>query len=104
MTDLTLRPIAEDELAAFVQVDRTGFGLDFGEQNVRDAAALLELDRTLAAFDGNHIVGTAAAFSFELTLPGLTLAPAAGVTWVAVLPTHRRRGVLRALIDRKSVV
>jgi predicted acetyltransferase len=101
VTDLTLRPIAENELAAFVQVDRTGFGLDFGEQNVRDAAALLELDRTLAAFDGNHIVGTAAAFSFELTLPGLTLAPAAGVTWVAVLPTHRRRGVLRALMARQ---
>jgi predicted acetyltransferase len=99
--DLALRPVTEAELPAFVQVDRTGFGLDFTEQTIRDAFTLLELDRTLAAFDGNHLVGTAAAFSFELTLPGLTIAPAAGVTWVAVLPTHRRRGVLRAMMTRQ---
>lgn len=99
--DLTLRPITEDELPAFVRVDRTGFGLDMGDDNVTDAAELLELDRTLAAFDGEDMVGTAGTFSFELTLPGLTTVPAAGVTWVAVLPTHRRRGVLRAMMTRQ---
>lgn len=99
--NLTLRPVAAEELPTFVRVDRAGFGLDLGDDNVVDAAELLELDRMLAAFDGDDMVGTAAAFSFELTLPGLTTAPAAGVTWVAVLPTHRRRGVLRALMTRQ---
>ena len=35
-----------------------------------------------------------------LTVPGGTV-PAAGVSWVGVLPTHRRRGVLSALMDHQ---
>jgi predicted acetyltransferase len=46
------------------------------------------------------IVGTAAAATFELTVPGGAV-PAAGVTAVGVHPTHRRRGVLRTLMDRQ---
>ncbi|WP_245633778.1 GNAT family N-acetyltransferase [Amycolatopsis jejuensis] len=42
--------------------------------------------------------------SFELTLPGNVLAPAAGVTAVGVLPSHRRRGVLAALMRRRPQV
>ncbi|HEX2040596.1 MAG TPA: GNAT family N-acetyltransferase [Acidimicrobiales bacterium] len=96
---MDLRPITEDELPAFVRVDFTGFGLDPTEDN--DEGETLELDRALGAFDGDELVGTTAAYSFELTLPGLTYVPAAGVTWVAVLPTHRRRGVLRAMMARQ---
>lgn len=59
----------------------------------------LEMDRCLLALtaDGRP-VGTAAAHSFELTLPGAALVPAAGVTAVGVLPSHRRRGVLSAMM------
>ncbi len=56
-----------------------------------------ELERMHAAFDGDAIVGGAGAFSFRLTVPGGVL-PAAGVTIVGVLPTHRRRGVLSAMM------
>lgn len=56
-----------------------------------------ELERMHAAFDGDAIVGGAGAFSFRLTVPGGGL-PAAGVTIVGVLPTHRRRGCLRAMM------
>jgi predicted acetyltransferase len=96
---MDLRPVTEDELPDFIRVDYTGFGVELSQDH--DEAEMLELDRTLAAFDGGRMVGTAAAFSFELTLPGLTSVPAAGVTWVAVLPTHRRRGVLRAMMTRQ---
>jgi predicted acetyltransferase len=59
----------------------------------------LELDRGVLALTGDgKAVGTAAAYSFELTLPGEVLAPAAGVTAVGVLPTHRRQGVLTAMM------
>ena len=34
-------------------------------------------------------------------MPGQEVLPAAGVTFVAVLPTHRRRGVLRSLMRRQ---
>jgi len=63
----------------------------------------LEMDRCLLALtaDGRP-VGTAAAYSFELTLPGETLVPAAGVTAVGVLPSHRRQGVLSAMMRISS--
>ncbi|NUT92231.1 MAG: GNAT family N-acetyltransferase [Saccharothrix sp.] len=59
----------------------------------------LEVDRTVVAVaaDG-RVVGTAGAYSFELTLPGRVVVPAAGVSLVGVLPTHRRRGVLGAMM------
>ena len=39
------------------------------------------------------------AYSFELTLPGGAIVPAAAVSWVGVLPTHRRRGVLTQMMQ-----
>jgi predicted acetyltransferase len=58
----------------------------------------LPLERMHAAFDdGGAIVGGAGAFPFTMTVPGGEL-PCAGVTVVGVRPTHRRRGVLRALM------
>ena len=50
-----------------------------------------------AAFDGDAVVGGAGAFPFQLTVPG-GVVPCGGVTVVGVLPTHRRRGVLTAMM------
>ena len=96
--DFELRPVTRDELPAFTRTDLAAFG-----ERPADPARLeldwtsLELDRTLAAFDGDEIVGTGRLFSFELTMPGGRLLPAAAVSWIAVLPTHRRRGILSAI-------
>jgi predicted acetyltransferase len=57
-----------------------------------------ELERMLAAFDDGKIVGGAGAFSFKVTVPGGAAVPCAGVTVVGVLPTHRRRGILRSMM------
>ena len=57
-----------------------------------------ELERMLAAFDDGKIVGGAGAFSFKITVPGGAAVPCAGVTVVGVLPTHRRRGILRSMM------
>ena len=54
-------------------------------------------ERMHAAFDDGDIVGGAGAFPFDFTVPGATL-PCAGITVVGVYPTHRRRGVLRAMM------
>lgn len=58
---------------------------------------VLPLERMHAAFDGDRIVGGAGAFPFQLTVPGGVVA-CGGVTVVGVLPTHRRRGVLTAMM------
>ncbi|MGW3570117.1 GNAT family N-acetyltransferase [Streptomyces sp. NPDC000941] len=61
---------------------------------------LTECERSIGAWDGEEIVGTAGLFSFRLSVPGGAVVPAAGVTTVGVQPTHRRRGVLRAMMRR----
>jgi predicted acetyltransferase len=58
---------------------------------------LLPADRIHAAFEDGTVVGSGAAFPFETGVPG-GLVRAAGVTLVGVLPTHRRRGILRSLM------
>jgi predicted acetyltransferase len=64
-------------------------------------AASFEYPRSLAVFDGDRIVATAAAESNELTLPGLTRAPAAAVIAVTVYAPYRRRGLLRRMMARQ---
>ncbi|WP_043487608.1 MULTISPECIES: GNAT family N-acetyltransferase [Streptomyces] len=61
---------------------------------------LTECERSIGAWDGDEIVGTAGLFSFRLSVPGGAVVPAAGVTTVGVQPTHRRRGLLRAMMRR----
>ena len=57
----------------------------------------LPLERMHAALEGDRIVGGAGAFPFELTVPGGSVR-CGGVTVVGVLPTHRRRGILTAMM------
>jgi predicted acetyltransferase len=73
------------------------FGGVPSDEQVDRFLRILELERMHAAFDDGEIVGGAGAFSFDLSVPGGSL-PCAGVTVVGVFPTHRRRGVLRAMM------
>jgi predicted acetyltransferase len=57
-----------------------------------------ELERMLAALDDGAIIGGAGAFTLRLTVPGGAPLATAGVTVVGVLPTHRRRGILRSMM------
>ncbi|WP_442859059.1 GNAT family N-acetyltransferase [Arthrobacter sp. CAN_A212] len=53
----------------------------------------------VAAFAGRRLVGASATISFEVTVPGLRQLPMAGVTATGVLATHRRRGLLRGMMQ-----
>src|SRR3712207_1127486 len=59
-----------------------------------------ELDRSLGLFDGERVAATSGIYSLEVTVPGAVV-PCAGVTWITVAPTHRRRGVLTAIMRRQ---
>jgi len=96
--DIALRAIDEAEIPAWIRTDAAGFGEDAEELAKAERWIAEELDRTRAAFDGDDLVGTSRNYSFELTVPGGASIPAAGVSAVAVLPTHRRRGILRAMM------
>ena len=99
--DLELRPIVDEEYPAWSRTVERAFGAQPSEQEVEDWRLVFERDRSLAVFDGPDIVATTGAISFDLTLPGGTVTPVAGVTAVAVRTTHRRRGLLRALMERQ---
>lgn len=64
---------------------------------MRRFTSLLPFERMHGAWSNGAIVGGAGAFAFGLTVPGGELRTA-GISVVGVLPTHRRRGVLRALM------
>ncbi|MFG3428009.1 GNAT family N-acetyltransferase [Streptomyces californicus] len=101
---MEIRSTTDEDRDVFVDTVHAAFG-HFPETPV-DGGGLwwsaLETDRCLLALtaDGKP-VGTASAYSFELTLPGGALVPVSGVTSVGVLPSHRRRGVLSAMMRRQ---
>jgi predicted acetyltransferase len=82
---------------AFYDAGELAFSEVGRDEDFKRWAPAFEADRAIAAFDGDRVVGTAGIFSFELTIPGGVL-PAAGVTFVGVHPTHRRRGLLRRMM------
>ena len=97
-----IRPIADDELDSFLRVDEHAFyGSPPSESDRPILLDRFEFDRTLAAFDGTTPAGVTMCYSFQLSVPGLQVLPAAGVTFVAVLPTHRRRGILSSMMRRQ---
>jgi predicted acetyltransferase len=55
------------------------------------------VERMHAAFDDGRAVGGAGSYLFDFTVPDGTVT-CAGVTVVGVYPTHRRRGVLTAMM------
>ncbi|WP_432924718.1 GNAT family N-acetyltransferase [Microbispora sp. CA-135349] len=97
---ITVRPIKESEWPDFVAVDYEAFSDTFPVEIADRWREVLEIDRQISAFDDDLMVGCAAALSFEMTVPGGPI-PVAGVTAVGVLPSHRRRGVLTALMTRQ---
>lgn len=96
-----VRTLTEDDRDAAVELDGNAFGSPAPTQEAGEQARLLLQDaRMIGAFDGATLAGIAAAYRFRVGVPGGS-APAAGVTWVGVLPTHRRRGVLSALMTHQ---
>ncbi len=99
--DLAVRPLHPDEFDQLITIDSRTFGITYSDEDSADVRAVLELERTIGATDGAELVGSAGAWSFDLTVPGGQSVPTAGVTWVGVSPTHRRRGILRSLMARQ---
>ena len=92
------RPVTPDELEAFGEVLSQAFNENpWPAEAVALERQIFEFDRSVAVFDGDAIVGTAGAYSFQLTVPGASTA-AAGVSYVSVRPSHRRRGILSAMM------
>jgi predicted acetyltransferase len=73
------------------------FGQEPNAEGVERFSRVLPLERMLAARENGTIIGGAGGFPFQMSVPGGRVA-CAGTTVVGVYPTHRRRGVLTAMM------
>lgn len=97
--DIVVSPCAsqEDLKAAFNPIMHY-FGGGFSEQDLARWSDNIEIPRVHVARENGNVVGGAGAYTLEMTVPGGSTVPSAGVTVVGVLPTHRRRGILKAMM------
>ena len=94
---LEVRPCRPEEQLAGLTPIFHYFGATPKEEHVQRFSRIQPPERLHAAFENGRAVGGAGVFPFRMTVPGGQV-PAAGVTTVGVLPSHRRRGVLTAMM------
>jgi predicted acetyltransferase len=98
---MELRPATREEFDAFSRAAMSAFHREYTETDRLRYERIDEPERSLAWFDDEgRIVATTAAFTRTITVPGGQV-PCAGVTAVAVVPTHRRRGLLTSMMRRQ---
>ena len=95
-----IRQVTEDDWDAIVRQDEITF-----LQSMEDFAPvdreLMYWPLSFGAFQDGGLIGYAGSFDLRVTVPGGEQVPMAAVTWVSTLPTHRRKGVLSALMQRQ---
>jgi predicted acetyltransferase len=97
---MKLAPIAADEAPAILEAIAAAFLKDPDEEELALDTKVIEPERTLVAREDGRIVASAAVLSRELTVPGGPV-PVAAVSLVGVVPGHRRRGLLSAMMRRQ---
>jgi predicted acetyltransferase len=95
--EIEIRSPAEDELRGAMSATMTVFADEQRDDDFERHSKMLPRERFFTAYADGRPVGTTASFPFRLTVPGGELG-AGGVTWVGVLPSHRRRGILTRLM------
>ena len=94
---IEVRPCRPEEVARALRPIFHFFGSTPSEDALTMFDRLMPPGRLHAAFEDGDAVGGAGVFPLELTIPGGRV-QAAGITVVGVLPSHRRRGIMRELM------
>ena len=95
--DVEITGVGDTDWPAFRRVDELAFGYTWPEPS-EEPREPLERDRSIIARVDGEPVGIASIYTLSLAVPGGRDVATAGVTWVGVLPTHRRQGVLTAMM------
>ena len=99
---LTLRRLRDGEFLAYGRAMETVFLERLDDDRIQHWGAVCPLDRFLAvtATGEQDYVGTAGTIPMTISMPWAEPVPVAGVTAITVRPDHRRRGVLRAMMQQ----
>lgn len=89
---------------AWLQADMRGFHSEVADDQLPRLREAYAYRRTTGVYDDaiddpSAPVATVNSWPGELTVPGEHLAPAWAISSVTVSPTHRRRGIARALLE-----
>ncbi|MFF0611831.1 GNAT family N-acetyltransferase [Nocardia tengchongensis] len=94
---ITVRSARAEERPEVIRLQDMGFGMRGSPADAEFGPQVFDIERALVAVDGDRLVGHANDRVMTVTVPGGNTVQASGVTGVVVAPTHRRRGILRAL-------
>lgn len=97
--DFEIRQLPIERIEEFVRAASVPFSFD-PDEDILESSKNWDQQRVIAALDGDRVVGTSATFEYPVTVPGGARLVSSGLTFVTVLPTHRRRGVLTAMMRR----
>ena len=96
---LEMRSITPDEFVRWTRAEARAHG-----NRLADDPAMLrphfDLDRSIAVFDQDEIVGGAHSHRTEMSIPGATVVMA-GVANIAVQPTHTRQGIMTRMMNHQ---
>ncbi|MGW0551462.1 GNAT family N-acetyltransferase [Streptomyces altiplanensis] len=95
---LTVREIAEAGLEEWGRAFSSGNFMPYRAESAERRKRVFEPGRWLGAYEGRRCVGTFRGISFDLSVPGGAMLPVAGISSISVVPTHRRRGLLKAMM------
>lgn len=99
--DVEIRYARADEFAKVLELDSVAFGIEHPEADLELLALEVDPELVRVAVEGDRVAGFSAETPVPLSVPGGTDVRALGLTWVGVDVTHRRRGILRALLERQ---
>ncbi|MGW4367311.1 GNAT family N-acetyltransferase [Nocardia takedensis] len=94
---ITLRTAADQDAAGIGLLLATSFAFGYEPPDPAAPAPVFPKGGALVALDGDRVVGHTNSMTMELTVPGGRTATVCGISGVGVAPTHRRRGILRAM-------
>lgn len=104
VTEIHIGPLNPESWDQSFEIGRIVFGDTVSPEVAAAEHSVLSDDRVIVATEvgpGGRLVGSTGSYAFDLTVPGGVTVPVAGVTNVGVLPTHRRRGIFRQLMQRQ---
>jgi predicted acetyltransferase len=87
-----------EDWPAICAADARAFGSTMTPEDVEDRLKVHDIDRFRIALDNGQIVGVAASYAMDVSLPGGAIVPMGGVTWVSTAATHRRQGLMRRVV------